>query len=135
MVTQSDIIDLAIKNSEELSNQTITQEERNLLLKAAFLNKHTLQLTYRGLCILNGVFESHKINLPDDYELRSKDLITLDRECLLPYYVSVKVRRPGISKPSEPPFIILFERELAMLLKLSDGDLDMVRDMPRDGVF
>lgn len=105
------------------------------LLRKIFLNKSTLQLTFFGLLILQKTFKSYSIQLPLGYELRSQDLITLDRECLMPYYISKQDKNPHRLQNKKRRFIVLFERELAILLKLNDSNLDMVRNIDRNGIF
>ena len=129
------LVKLLLKHTvrTEAPEEPETEEDLNDVIKMCFLNNRSLRLTHRGLGIFSNVFESHIVNLPEDYQLRSRDLITLDRECSLPYYLYAN---DGSSKryPGKA-FLVLFERELALILKLCDGDLDMIKDMPRDGAF
>ena len=127
-------IDLLIKHAPDSITLTeqLTQDDRKNLSNLFFLNKHTLQLNRRGLTIFSQIFESHCICLPEEYKIKSNDLITLDRECKLPYYIHTSAK-PLQTKHTA--FLVVFERELAMILKLYDGDIDMIRDMPRDGIF
>lgn len=118
-----DIIIKNITNSDFFPSLTI-DEDKQILKKIIFFNNHTLQLNRRGLAILETVFQSHKILFPGGYKITSNDLITLDRACNLPYYISMKNN-----------FLTLFDQELAIILKLYDGDLNMIREMPRDGFF
>ncbi|NJO62905.1 MAG: hypothetical protein HC836_33190 [Richelia sp. RM2_1_2] len=128
------IIKLIIEHTfkSEKAFGVIAQDKKTEIQKLVFLNKHTLQLSTRGLEILSTIFTPYKISLPENYKFRCQDLITLDRECLLPYYIN-RFNHAEVQKTKKEKFIILFEQELALLLKLNGGDLDSIQGIARDG--
>ncbi len=124
---QDDIISLLLEHSEQQGKNltTFTTDDRESLRKVIFLNPHTFQLTIKGLNILSEFFEPFSVPLPDEHQLTSKKLIILDRETKAPYYYS-KNHRLYQQSTTLLGMLVLFEQDLAVLLKLCDGDIDMV---------
>lgn len=122
--TQIEIVKLLIKRLERKPIDSFSVMDKQNLCVLLFLNQHTLQLTFHGFKVFSKCFKSYKIPFPTGYIFRSKDLIILDRECTLPYYVNVTKKDYTNHKSND--CLVLFENELATLLKLCDGDLEMV---------
>lgn len=129
---QIKIAKFILENSHEYNSNLFVENNIDDLIRLLFLNKNTLQLTIRGMSIVKTIFISYEITLPTDYVLTSRDIIILSRQCSMPYYIYARdaYRRPWQPRNgSYHPYIILFERDLASLLKLCDGDIAMIGDM------
>lgn len=82
-----------------------------------------LRLTNQGKTIMEGFFECWKIPIDDEFDIGNREIMILDRHCKLPYYIQYK-----------PRMLILFDKELALILKLNSGNIRMIADMELDQV-
>jgi hypothetical protein len=106
---------------ETPSGSPIFARDAESLKRLLFLNfrkssikEQGLRLTHIGLSTFSAFFESYTVPLPSHFQnehFKSKDLLILDRTCKLPYYV-------------DKTKAVFFERDLAILLKLNDFNLD-----------
>lgn len=134
-----DLINLLLKHSPNFTKfkgDYFSLQDLENLKKICFLNNYTLQLTIRGFKFFSGVFKCYPIDFPENYELRANDLIILDRECQLPYYIFyVNAHSRMRDRSFKPDVLYIFEKELALILKLCGCDLNMIENMSRDEIF
>jgi hypothetical protein len=108
---------------ENPTGAILFSNEADSLKRALFLNfrksnikEQGLRLTYLGHMVFSAYFESYEIALPQHFQnnqFKSRDLLILERTCKLPYYI-------------DKTKAVFFEKELAVLLKLNDFDLDIL---------
>ena len=93
--------------------------------KVLFLNFRTqhgqargMKLTHIGYALMSECFKSFVIEIEESKKARITNIhwVVLDRECNLPYYYNDNK-------------IVLFEEELALLLKLYGGDISMIKNI------
>lgn len=70
-----------------------------------------LRLSDVGLNLLKAFFKCYNINMSPGYKIKMPHLIYLDRVCKMPYWISNE-------------YLAIFDTELGMMLKMSDGNLD-----------
>lgn len=87
-----------------------------------------LRLTNQGKTIMEGFFECWEIPIDNEFDIGNREIMILDRHCKLPYYIQYKPRM------SQPRMLILFDKELALILKLNSGNIRMIADMELDHV-
>lgn len=68
-----------------------------------------------GLQLMKTFFKSHEVALPGGYKLAKNHLIYLDRIAVMPYWIN-------------DSYIISFDSDLAMMLKLNDGSIQNLLD-------
>lgn len=69
------------------------------------------RLTHFGLQIMKLFFQGHEISIPKSEKLQALHLLYLEKVCSLPYYISLD-------------FIMLYDSDLVLKLKLASGDID-----------
>ncbi len=100
------------KQFTKLATLTDDQILKFFFKRSAEENTHSL--TYGGLKVLKNFFRSWEIPLQSP--LTGKQHLILIRHCKLPYYINSKK-------------IVVFEREVGVILTLSHGNNEYIEDM------
>lgn len=93
-------------------------EDDHYIVRALFSNYREvapgeskgLRLSPIGIAVMQKFFQNWTVHLPEDYIVKSRHVLYLDRITTMPWYL-------------DGPLLILFEPELAMRAKLV-GDID-----------
>lgn len=121
MINRSSILVLirqALEDDEEVDEFLVGLGDRELI-KMVFHSpigkEDNLRLSSNGCELLKKSFETYEQRLGDDYQLTARDLLFLKENCSFPYYISVKAK-----------MLILFEKELALRVKIAGGQLSLL---------
>jgi hypothetical protein len=89
------------------------------------------KLTFLGLKLLSLLFRPYEISVPDDYVVKSRDLLFMDRRAKLPYFLGKEEPAdPKKPDPNAKTRLVVFEADLGVMLKLNDGSISDLRTMP-----
>jgi hypothetical protein len=68
------------------------------------------RLTEQGRILCSSIFENYQVNYSKDHRITNSDLIWLDNNTKMPYWLS-------------PDELVLYEKQLGVLMCLNDGDI------------
>lgn len=131
------LADFALKAKDDAINKLLTTEPEEKLARKIFLsfrndeqhNSKGLRLTKFGVELMKRYFKYSEIPVTSkDETLKVKILLYLDRVAKMPYYIG-GTGKSSLSKTNKPikinEFYILFETELAIKMKLAEGNLEI----------